>query len=53
MIEAAALLAALVQHWAGFAIILTLLLFNTATGFWQPYQASNAVEVVCVRLVFL
>ena len=50
MIEAAALLSALVQHWADFAIILTLLLFNAAIGFWQSYQAGNAVEALKKKL---
>jgi H+-transporting ATPase len=50
MIEAAALLSAVVQHWADFAIILTLLLFNAAIGFWQSYQAGNAVEALKKKL---
>jgi len=50
MIEAAALLSAVVQHWADFAIILTLLLFNAAICFWQSYQAGNAVEALNKRL---
>ena len=50
MIEAAALLSAMVQHWADFAIILTLLLFNAAIGFWQSYQAGNAVDALKKKL---
>lgn len=46
MIEAAALLSAVVQHWADFTIILTLLLFNAIIGFWQSYQAGNAVDAL-------
>ena len=37
MIEAAALLSALVGHWADLVIILVLLVFNSAVGFWQEY----------------
>ena len=44
MIEVAAILSAVVQHWADFTIILVLLVFNAAVGFWQEYQAGNAVE---------
>jgi len=50
MIEAAALLSAVVQHWADFTIILTLLLFNAIIGFWQSYQAGNAVEALKRKL---
>jgi len=50
MIEAAALLSAVVQHWADFTIILTLLLFNAAIGFWQSYQAGNAVDALKKKL---
>ena len=50
MIEVAALLSALVKHWADFAIILVLLLFNAAVGFWQEYQAGNAVEQLKKKL---
>ncbi|MGE5153376.1 MAG: HAD-IC family P-type ATPase, partial [Bdellovibrio bacteriovorus] len=50
MIEAAALLSALVRHWADLAIILTLLAFNAAVGFWQEYQAGNAVEQLRKKL---
>ncbi len=34
MIEVAAILSALVQHWADFWIIMALLIFNAAVGFW-------------------
>ncbi|MEJ2723049.1 MAG: plasma-membrane proton-efflux P-type ATPase [Deltaproteobacteria bacterium] len=44
MIEVAAILSALVHHWAEFDIILVLLLFNALVGFWQEHQASNALE---------
>ncbi|MEJ2264595.1 MAG: plasma-membrane proton-efflux P-type ATPase [Anaerolineales bacterium] len=44
MIEVAAVLSALVQHWVDLIIIVILLVFNAIVGFWQEYQAANAVE---------
>ena len=44
MIEAAAVLSLIVRHWVDFFIVIALLLFNAAVGFWQEYQAGNAVE---------
>ncbi len=46
MIEVAAILSAVVQHWPDFFIILALLLFNAGVGFWQEYTAGNAVEAL-------
>ena len=43
MIEVAAILSALVQHWADFAIISVLLLVNAVIGFWEEYKADNAI----------
>lgn len=50
MIEVAAVLSALVQHWADFWIIITLLIFNAAVGFWQEYTAGNAVSALMKQL---
>lgn len=50
MIEVAAILSALVQHWADFIIILILLIFNAAVGFWQEFTAGNAVEALKKQL---
>ncbi len=50
MIEVAAVLSALVQHWVDFAIIVALLIFNAAVGFWQEYTAGNAVEALKKQL---
>ncbi len=50
MIEVAAVLSALVQHWADFWIIITLLIFNAAIGFWQEYTAGNAVAALMKQL---
>ncbi|MDA8382688.1 MAG: plasma-membrane proton-efflux P-type ATPase [Betaproteobacteria bacterium] len=46
MIEVAAILSALVRHWADFVIILILLAFNAAVGFWQEFKAANALEAL-------
>jgi len=46
MIEIAALLSLLVQHWADLIIILVMLLFNAAIGFWEEHKAANALEAL-------
>ncbi|MDE2481372.1 MAG: plasma-membrane proton-efflux P-type ATPase [bacterium] len=46
MIEAAAALSALVRHWEDFVIILALLLMNAGVGFWEEFQAGNAVAAL-------
>ncbi|MGZ8915918.1 MAG: plasma-membrane proton-efflux P-type ATPase [Methylobacter sp.] len=43
MIEAAALVSALIGHWDDFAIISFLLLFNVGLEMWQDRKASNAL----------
>jgi H+-transporting ATPase len=50
MIEAAAVLSMIVRHWADFIIIIVLLIFNGLVGFWQEYQAGNAVEALKKKL---
>jgi H+-transporting ATPase len=50
MIEAAALLSALVRHWPDFVIILVLLVANAVVGFWEEYQAGNAIAALKARL---
>ena len=50
MIEVAAVLSAVVQHWADFWIIVALLVFNAGVGFWQEYTAGNAVEALKKQL---
>ena len=44
MIEIAAILSAVVHHIEDLIIILVLLFFNAIVGFWQEYQAGNAIE---------
>ncbi len=46
MIEAAAILSAVVHHWSGFIIIMVLLVMNAVVGFWEEYQAGNAIEAL-------
>ncbi|HEX4086320.1 MAG TPA: plasma-membrane proton-efflux P-type ATPase [Chthoniobacteraceae bacterium] len=50
MIEAAAILSAIVGHWVDLEIIVTLLVFNAVVGFWQEHQASNAVAALKMQL---
>jgi len=50
MIEAAAILSAVVRHWADLAIILVLLVGNAIVGFWEEYQADTAIEALKSKL---
>jgi len=50
MIEAAAILSALVQHWPDFFIIVALLLANAVIGFWEEFQAGNAIAALKAKL---
>lgn len=50
MIEIAAILSALVQHWPDFWIIIGLLIFNAGIGFWQEFTAGNAVDALKKQL---
>lgn len=46
MIEIAAILSIVVGHWADFAIITVLLVFNAVIGFWEEHKASSALEAL-------
>ncbi len=50
MIEAAVILSALVRHWPDFFIILVLLVANAIVGFWEEYQAGNAIDALKATL---
>ncbi len=50
MIEAAAILSALVHKWEDFGIITTLLFVNAFMDFWQESKALNALKVLKEKL---
>ncbi len=50
MIEVAAVLSLVIQHYEDFAIIFTLLIVNAVVGFWQERKADNAIELLKKRL---
>ena len=50
MIEAAAVLSALVGDWVDFVIILVLLIGNGVVGFWEEFQAGNAIAALKAKL---
>jgi H+-transporting ATPase len=50
MIEAAVVLSAVVRHWADFFIIMVLLVANAVVGFWEEYQAGNAIAALKAKL---
>ncbi len=50
MIEAAAILSAILNRWDDFVIIFLLLLMNGVVGFWQEHKADNAIELLKKRL---
>jgi H+-transporting ATPase len=50
MIEAAAILSAIVQKWEDFGIILVMLLVNAGLDFFQEHRALNALRALKQRL---
>lgn len=50
MIEVAAILSAVINHWEDFWIIFVLLLLNASVGFWQEYKAGDAINQLKKKL---
>ena len=50
MIEIAAVLSGVLQHWADLSIILAMLFINAGVGFWQEFKADNAIALLKQRL---
>ena len=50
MIEVAAILSAVINHWEDFWIIFVLLLLNATVGFWQEYKADDAISLLKKKL---
>jgi len=46
MIELAALISLLREDWLDFSVIMALLLYNAAVGFWQDNKAANALAAL-------
>ena len=46
MIEAAAIMALIVQDWGDVIIILALLLFNAGLGYWEERRAADALDAL-------
>ena len=53
MIEIAAILSAVVQDWADFSIIFLLLMINAGIGFYEEYQADNAIQLLKQKLALM
>ncbi|HWA29904.1 MAG TPA: plasma-membrane proton-efflux P-type ATPase [Rhizomicrobium sp.] len=53
MIEAAAVLSAIAQHWADFIVIVAMLLINAAVGFFEEKNADDAISALKKRLALM
>jgi len=50
MIEVAAILSAIINHWEDFWVIFALLFLNAIVGFWQEYKADDAISLLKQKL---
>ncbi len=50
MIEIAAILSAIINHWEDFWVIFALLLLNATVGFWQEFKADDAINLLKKKL---
>ncbi len=50
MIEIAAILSILIEHYDDFVIIIAMLLVNAVVRFWEEFKADNAVEMLKQKL---
>ncbi|WP_101476794.1 plasma-membrane proton-efflux P-type ATPase [Candidatus Nitrosotalea bavarica] len=50
MIEAAAIISAIISHWEDFWIIISLLLINGIVAFFQEHKADNAINLLKQKL---
>jgi len=50
MIEVAAILSGILQHWEDLLVILALLLMNAIVGFREEYQAGNVIATLKEKL---
>jgi H+-transporting ATPase len=50
MIEIAAVISAIIQHWEDFWIIMVLLVLNAVVSYWQEHKADNAIESLKKKL---
>ncbi len=50
MIEVAAILSAIINHWEDFWVIFVLLLLNATVGFWQEFKADDAINLLKQKL---
>ncbi|MFX1338953.1 MAG: plasma-membrane proton-efflux P-type ATPase [Promethearchaeota archaeon] len=46
MIEIAAVLSIIIQHWEDFFVIITMLLINAIVRFWEENKADNVIELL-------
>ncbi len=50
MIEVAAILSIIIEHWDDFTIIIAMLLINSIVRFWEENKADNAIALLKEKL---